>query len=303
MPSASPDIVSTLSGALPGWSPGRPGVPARPVFFAHATRTASYKNDNDDAVFVERLPDGMVVAGLFDGVTVPKRNNRSGHAVCAYVRDRLKVTLVERDGRRPVVETVVAAALQESVALLEKAGGGAATTATVLVGMAMPTGSWRLYVINAGNSRATVFLPDGTLEPITRIKPPGTPFAAVNTLSQGYAYKLESTRATVPPGTLVLLTSDGIHDHVPDTAIWGGLGSAVQAVLNGNGAGQTGGLLQRLARGFADVVVERAVRAQERAHLSDDSTALALLLDAPVATLEQKRRSDTAPADGAPEAQ
>jgi serine/threonine protein phosphatase PrpC len=263
----------------------------RPVFFAQSTRTATYKTENDDAVFVERFPDGSVVAGLFDGVTVPKRSNRSGHAVCAFVQERLKTGLVERDGRRPVVEMVLAGALTDASAVLEKVGGGAGTTATVVVGIPMPTGSWRLYVINAGNSRATVFLPDGTLEPITRIKPPGTPFAAVNTLSPGYTYKLESSRTTVPGGTLVLLTSDGIHDHIPDTTIWSVLGRAVHGVLgaNGNGAAPAGGLLQRLARGFADTVVERAAAVQDQKHQSDDATALALLLDAPVATLEQKR--------------
>jgi serine/threonine protein phosphatase PrpC len=290
MSSASPDTVSAISGALSG-GPGRPGAPSRPVFFAQVTRTASYKHENDDAAFVERLPDGTVIVGLFDGVTVPKRSNRSGHAVCAFVRDRLKADLVERDGRRPSVETVLAATIQDSAGVLEKVGGGAGTTATVVVAVPVSTGSWRLYVINAGNSRATVFLPDGTLEPITRIKPPGTPFAAVNTLSYGYAYKLESTRATVSAGTLLLLTSDGVHDHIPDTAIWAGLGRAMQGVLEG-GAEATGGILQRLASSFADAVVKHAATAQETARLSDDSTVLALLLDAPVAILEQKRRGE-----------
>src|SRR4051794_38715156 len=122
MPSVGPETVSAVSGALPG--PGRPGAPARPVFFAQVTRTAPYKQDNDDAVFVDRLEDGTVIAGLFDGVTVPKRMNRSGHAVCAFVRERLKSGLVERDGRRPSVETVLAATIQDSAGVLEKVGGG-----------------------------------------------------------------------------------------------------------------------------------------------------------------------------------
>jgi serine/threonine protein phosphatase PrpC len=292
MPVASAETVSSLSGALPAWSPGRAGSPARPVFFAQTTRTAPYKNDNDDASFVERLADGTVLAGLFDGVTIPKRSYRTGHMVSAFVRDRLKVRLAPRDdGRRPIVETELASAIQDSVAVLEKTGGGAATTATVVAAVPMSTGSWRTYVINAGNSRATLFLPDGTLQPLTRLKPPGTPFAAVNTLSHGYLYKLELSKVTLPAGSIVLLTSDGIHDHVPDDTLWAVLGRAVQAVLVGGGDPSAGGLIQRLARRFTDAVVESATEAQERARLADDATALALLLDAPVATLEQKRRT------------
>src|SRR5690349_18221333 len=66
----------SLSGHLPAWVKSRFGGPASakqstqelrialPASFAIATRTASYKNENDDATFLERHPDGLVVAGL-----------------------------------------------------------------------------------------------------------------------------------------------------------------------------------------------------------------------------------------------
>jgi hypothetical protein len=186
-----------FSGHLPGWVRSRFGGPASakqgtqelrialPVSFAQATRTASYKNENDDATFLERLADGFLVSALFDGVTIPKRNYRAGHAVAGFVREHLRSQLVDRDGRRPVVETVLGNALQEAVSALEKLGGCAATTATVLVAAPMRSGEWRLYAVNAGNSRATVFAPDGTLDPLTRVKPPGTPVAALTPLSHG----------------------------------------------------------------------------------------------------------------------
>src|SRR4051812_14154359 len=81
----------SASGHLPGWVRSRltttaAGVTtqslrmALPTFFGLATQTAAYKYENDDATFLDRLGDGTVIAGLFDGVTVPKRNNRAGHA-------------------------------------------------------------------------------------------------------------------------------------------------------------------------------------------------------------------------------
>jgi serine/threonine protein phosphatase PrpC len=289
----------SLSGHLPAWVRSRSGTSAsgettqrlriaHAAFFALATQTAAYKNENDDATFLERLADGMIIAGLFDGVTIPKRNNRSGWAVAAFIRERLRATLVETDGRRPVVETVLSNAMEESVAVLEKLGGGAATTATVVVAAPMPTREWRVYVINAGNSRATAFRTDGTIEPITRIKPPGTPFAAVNTLTRGYTYRLEITKQTVGAGTLLLLTSDGVHDHVPDTRIWADLGRAVESTLSEPGPWRSAGAIERLARGFTESVVERATGAQGNER-SDDTTAMALVIGDPSQELAEKR--------------
>src|SRR5262245_10508796 len=93
------------SGPGPGSTEHKPDGFALPVFFAQATRTASYKQDNDDATFAERLADGLILAGLFDGVTLPKRTVRPGHVVGAFVRERLRTTLVARDreGRAPIV--------------------------------------------------------------------------------------------------------------------------------------------------------------------------------------------------------
>jgi serine/threonine protein phosphatase PrpC len=300
-PAATRTLPDCVSGYLPGWVRSRFGGPASakqgtqelrialPVSFAQATRTAIYKNENDDATFLERMADGGLVCALFDGVTIPKRNYRAGHAVSSFVRDFLRTHLVDRDGRRPVVETVLANALQESVGVFEKLGGGAATTASVVVGVPMRDGDWRLYAVNAGNSRATIFAPDGTLDPLTRVKPPGTPFAALNTLSHGYPYKLESTKLTVPAGTIVLLTSDGVHDHIRDTEIWSALGSATATVLGEAWKAPESGVLERLARLFVERVVEQSTLAQERVQRPDDTTALAVLLGDPIDALAQKR--------------
>ncbi len=286
----------SLSGHLPAWVRSRSGTTATgattqkirvalSAFFAQATQTATYKFDNDDATFLERLSDGMIIAGLFDGVTIPKRDHRTGHALSAFIKERLRETLIEKDGRRPIVEEVLANAMQDSVGVLDRLGGGAATTATVLVALPMPNGDWRLYVINAGNSRATLFLPDGTLEPITRIKPPGTPFAAINTLSQGYLYKRETAKLTAPAGTIVLLTSDGIHDHVADMDVWFDLGRAVNATIEG----PSEHLVERLTRAFVEGLVEHASEVHARVQRSDDTTAIALVLSDPTRELSQKR--------------
>jgi serine/threonine protein phosphatase PrpC len=289
----------SLSGHLASWIRGRSGVPtsskatqslrvALPAFFAQATQTAAYKNENDDATFVERLADGSIIAGVFDGVTVPSRNHRAGHAVSAFVRDQLRSGLVEKDERRPSAEAVLSAVIEDAVGVLEKLGGGAATTASVLAAVPMPTRDWRVFVINAGNSRATALLPDGTVEAITRVKPPGTPFAAVNTLSRGYTYKLEISRLTAAAGSTLLLTSDGIHDHIPDTRIWRCLGAAVEASIQQSRRMPGELMVERLARDFVVRLVEEATAAQARAQQSDDATAFALILGDPTEALLQK---------------
>lgn len=290
----SPD---SLSGRLPGsvrsriWTAASGKTTqslrlALPATFAQATQTAAYKFENDDASFVERLSEGTVVAGLFDGVTVPKRHHRAGHAVAAFVRERLRANLVEVGGRRPVVENVLASALEEAVGRLEGLGGGAATTATVVVAVPMRTRDWRVYVINAGNSRAAACRPDGTLDALTIAKPAGTAFAAVNTLTAGYRYRREASKVTAAAGTIVLLTSDGVHDHVPDRGIWQEHGRAVESVLRqprGDDA------VERLIRAFVENTVTRATAAQERIQRPDDATAVALLLGDPTTELDQKR--------------
>jgi serine/threonine protein phosphatase PrpC len=287
----------SLSGFLPGWVRSKSWTAASgkttqslrmalPASFAQATQTAAYKFENDDASFIERLAEGTLVAGLFDGVTVPKRHHRAGHAVAAFVRERLRAHLVETDGRRPIVENVLASAIEEAVFVLDRLGGGAATTATVLVAVPMRTRDWRLYVINAGNSRATAFLPDGTVEPLTVVKPAGTSFAAVNTLTAGYRYRREASKVTKLAGTIVLLTSDGVHDHVPDSKVWQELGRAVEATLQ---ASPSAGAVERLARTFAENTVVRATRAQEAIQRTDDATAVALVLGDPSGALDQKR--------------
>ena len=286
----------SLSGRLSGWVKNRPGAgmtdsPRLPLSasFAQATQTASYKTDNDDATFLDRLPDGMIAAGLFDGVTIPKRNYRAGQAVATWVRDRLRTTLVENEGRAPVIETTLSTVIEDAVsAVLDPLGGGAATTATVVVALPIRTGEWRLYTINAGNSRATLFLPDGSVEPLTRIKPPGTSFVAVNTLSSGYRYKVETSKVTVAAGTIVLLTSDGIHDHVRDSMMWVDLGRAVESALDGASLGSRD-TVERLTRAFVEDVVARATVAQAAVQRPDDTTALAVLLGDPTPALEQKR--------------
>lgn len=295
-PSGGSDTPSpdSLSGYLPGWVRGRTWTAASgkqtqslrlalPAFYACATQTAAYKYENDDATFVERLWDGTIIAGIFDGVTIPKRNTRAGHAVSTFIREKLRATLVEVDGRRPVIEECLASAIEEAVGVLDGLGGGGATTATVLVAEPMRTRDWRLYVLNAGNSRATVFLPDGTLVPITRIKPAGTSFAAVNTLTAGYRYKREASKATTPAGTIALMTSDGVHDHVADTDVWTDLGRAVEATLR-----RPEPSVERLVRTFMEGVVRRATAAQDEAKRPDDTTALALLLGDPTEAFAQK---------------
>jgi len=285
------------SGHLPGWVRSRLWTAASgkttqslrlalPVSFGVATQTAAYKLENDDATVLERLAEGTLVAGIFDGVTIPRRNHRAGHTVAAFVRERLRANLLEADGRRPIVENVLASAIEESVGVLERLGGGAATTATVLVAVPMRTRDWRLYLINAGNSRATAFHADGTVEPLTLIKPVGASFAAVNTLTAGYRYRREASKVTKPAGTLVLLTSDGVHDHVPDRTIWADLGRAVESVLR---APHSDSDLERLVRAFVENAVARAVVAQQRIARPDDTTAMAILLGDPGVELAQKR--------------
>jgi serine/threonine protein phosphatase PrpC len=277
-PGLRPD---SLSGHLPSWVRSRSGTAVsgkttQQIRIAHA---AFY-----------RLSYGMIIGGLFDGVTVPKRSNRAGHVVSAFVRERLRANLAEVDGVKPTVETVLADTLEESIAtVLEPLGGGAATTATVIAAAPLSTREWQIFVINAGNSRATVFAPDGTITPITRLKPPGTPFTAVNTLTSGYRYKVEASKLTIPAGAILLLTSDGVHDHVSDTAIWFTLGRAVEAALRVPGRGQTEGIVERLVRSFAEDIVEYGTRVQAQTQKTDDATALALLLGDPTAALDQKR--------------
>lgn len=293
--SHSPDA---FSGHLAAWTRTRAGASAPgktaptvrralPAFFAQATQTAAYKSENDDASFVERLANGTVVAGLFDGVTVPSRNHRAGHAICASVRERLRGNLLDKEDPHDV-ENVLANVIDEAVGLLEKLGGGAATTATVIAAVPLPTREWYLHVINAGNSRATAFMPDGTLDAITRVKPPGTPFAAVNTLSRGYAYKLEMSKLILPEGTLLLLTSDGIHDHIPDSRLWRNLGGAVEKAIARLRSAEPNGVVERLVRDFAVRLVEDATAAQERMQQTDDATAFALVLGDPTAALLAK---------------
>lgn len=287
----------SLSGRLPGWLKNRHWTAASgkttqslrvalPASYALATQTAAYKLENDDATFVERLAEGAIVAGLFDGVTVPRRNHRAGHVVASFVRDRLRAHLVESEGRRVIVENVLATALEEAVGLLDNIGGGAATTATVLVASPTSAGDWRLHIVNAGNSRALACLPDGTFEPLTMAKPAGTSFAAINTLSAGYRYQREASKVTKPAGTLLLLTSDGVHDHVPDRAVWSDLGRAVQSVV---AAPRTDDGPERIARAFVENVVARAAAAQACIQRTDDATAVALVLGDPAAALDQKR--------------
>jgi serine/threonine protein phosphatase PrpC len=276
----------SLSGRLAGWT--RASRTALPAFFAQGTQTASYKQENDDATFLERLPEGLIAAGLFDGVTVPKRHYRAGRAVSTWVSERLRTALAEVEGRPPLVENVLSATLEDAVTeVLDPLGGGAGTTATVVVAVPLRDGDWRVYTINAGNSRATLFLPDGTVYPLTRLKPPGTPFVAVNTLSSGYRYQVETSKVTAAAGTLVLLTSDGIHDHVRDSSIWVDLGRAVEAALDGELGARD--VAERLTRAFVEDVIARATAAQAEVQRPDDTTALALLLGDPTADLESKR--------------
>jgi serine/threonine protein phosphatase PrpC len=290
-----------ISGHLPGWLRSRSTTTAAgtashsfrmalPAYFAQATQTAAYKYENDDATFVERLGDGLVIAALFDGVTIPKRHNRAGHAVSAFVRERLRASLLETDGRRPIVETVLAKALEDAVGVLERVGGGAATTATVVVAAPIRHGDWRLYTINAGNSRATLLLPDGTLDPMTRVKPPGTSFAIANTLTAGYRYKLETSKVTVPQGSIVLFTSDGVHDHLRDSEIWVDLGRTVQEILAEADRLDSRGLVEPLLRRFTETLVSHAAATQAKAARPDDTTALALVLGDPSRSFDQKRR-------------
>jgi hypothetical protein len=150
----------------------------------------------------------------------------------------------------------------------------------------MRTRDWRLYLINAGNSRATAFLPDGSVEPLTVVKPAGSSFAAINTLTAGYRYRREATQVTKLQCTIVLLTSDGVHDHVPDSKVWQELGRAVEATLR---APQSDEAVERLARTFAENAVARATRAQEAVQRTDDATAVALVLGDPLGALDQKR--------------
>jgi serine/threonine protein phosphatase PrpC len=296
-----------LSGHLPGWLRSRSVTAANgttsasfrialPALFAQATQTAAYKNENDDATFVERLGDGLIIAGLFDGVTVPKRHNRAGHVIAGFVRERLRSALVETDGRRPIVESILAKALEDAVGVLERVGGGAATTATVVVASPIRHGDWRLYTINAGNSRATLLLPDGTLDPMTRVKPPGTSFAIANTLTAGYRYKLETSKVTAPAGSTVLFTSDGVHDHLRDSEMWIDLGRSVEASLLDARQMGARGLAERVLRTFAETLVTHATVTQTRSARPDDTTAMTLLLGDPAKALEQKLPLAPAPA-------
>jgi len=278
------------SGPVAGSTEHKPDGFALPVFFAHATRVAAYKQENDDATFAERRPDGLILAGLFDGVTLPGRSLRAGHIVGAFVRERLRTALSERDheGRPPIIANVLARAVEDSVNVLDDLGGGAATTATVVVAAPMRTREWRLYVINAGNSRATAFLPDGTITPLTRPKPPGTSFAAINTLTAGFRYHREASTMTAPSGTTLLFTSDGIHDNIPDSRVWVTLGRTVESSLIE--PSQASPVVPRLARAFVESIVEQAVRVQERAQRPDDATALAVVLGDPTPAFEPKRQ-------------
>src|SRR5262245_28520955 len=118
------------SGPVPGSIQQEPDGLALPVFFAQATRTAAYKQESDDATFAERLADGRILAGLFDGVTLPGRSVRPGHVVGAFVRERLRTALMGRDGegRAPIIANVLARAIEDAGSVLDGLGGGAATT-------------------------------------------------------------------------------------------------------------------------------------------------------------------------------
>jgi protein phosphatase len=219
------------------------------VMAAFGSLAGSKAGDNQDAAVLQAAPDGVICA-VADGVgSTPA----AAAAAQAAVQTMLDTYLGAPGGETAAALRRAAICAHDAVREATADRDGVVTGATTLVAAVIE--GTRVYIANAGDSRAYTFPTDGALEQVTsdhswveeqvqagmldRSRAAAHPWRSVITRYLGgeEAPEVDVFERTLPPNSGVLLCSDGLMGVLSEAEVTAILGrgdpeAAVEALLS-----------------------------------------------------------------------